>query len=173
MMREIEFIHLLRREFPTPFCLFIFSWGPRKNCARVTRDDTICSKIAHLAISAEPTPLLQKISWYCGRSNTNVTETFDVLFCIAQAFSGNQNPNLPLHSIVSNQWRYCIRHTPSWKCLRAMVHESVKRALSFHDLSPRVSYEIIIGEERGGRNPFYVKHKPSRQCSKICISFWL
>ena len=185
MMKEMEFIHLLRRQFPTPFCLFIVSWVPRKRYARVTRDDTICSKIAHLAISMEPNPLLEKVSWYCGRSNRNVTETLDVLFCISQAFSGN--PNLPLHSIVSNQWRYYTRHTPRCKCLRAMVHESVKRARSFYDLlrQPEFLMKSLfeskeqmfrptqVGGERGGRNPFYGKHKPSRQCSKICILFWL
>ena len=41
MMTNIEIIHLLR--------------------ARVTRDGTICAKIAYLAILMEPTPLLEKV----------------------------------------------------------------------------------------------------------------
>ena len=44
MMTETEFIHLIRRWFPTPFCLFTFAWRPRKKCARVTRDGTICAR---------------------------------------------------------------------------------------------------------------------------------
>ena len=65
MITETEFIHLLRRWFPTPFCLFTFSWRPRKKCARVSHGMAqFVLKVAHLAISMEPTPLLEKVSTY-------------------------------------------------------------------------------------------------------------
>ena len=63
----MEFIHLLRRKHPTPFCLFnLFSSPSQKMRARVIRDDTFFKKkIAHLAILMKTTPLLEKIS-SCG-----------------------------------------------------------------------------------------------------------
>ena len=45
MTTEIEFIHLLRRQFLTPFCRFLLCAAPsQKMCARVTRDGAICAK---------------------------------------------------------------------------------------------------------------------------------
>ena len=42
-MTEIEYIHLIRRQFPTP--LFILYAAPsQKMWARVARDGTICAK---------------------------------------------------------------------------------------------------------------------------------
>ena len=44
-MTEIEYIHLIRRQFPTPLWLFILYAAPsQKVRARVARDDTICAK---------------------------------------------------------------------------------------------------------------------------------
>ena len=37
LMTEIEFLHLQRRLFPTPFCLFFFARSPRNTHARVSR----------------------------------------------------------------------------------------------------------------------------------------
>ena len=43
-MTEIEFIHLLQRQFVTPFCLFIhFAATSQKLRARVTRDGIFCA----------------------------------------------------------------------------------------------------------------------------------
>ena len=39
-MTEVEFIHLLRRYFLTPFCLFILCAAPSQKCAR---HDSICA----------------------------------------------------------------------------------------------------------------------------------
>ena len=44
-MTEMEFIHLLRRSCPTPFCLLILCTALlQKMRARVTRDGTNCVK---------------------------------------------------------------------------------------------------------------------------------
>ena len=44
-MTEMEFIHLLRRQFPTPFRLLILSTVLlQKMRAQVTRDGTKCAK---------------------------------------------------------------------------------------------------------------------------------
>ena len=40
MLTEMEFIHLLRRYFLTPFCLFILCAAPSQKCAR---HDSICA----------------------------------------------------------------------------------------------------------------------------------
>ena len=62
-MTKIEFIHLLRRLFPTPFCLVIFcvASSPKK-CACLSYEMAqFVLKLAHLAISIEPTLLLEKV----------------------------------------------------------------------------------------------------------------
>ena len=65
MITETEFIHLLRRWFLTPFCLFTLAWHPRKKCARVSQEMALFAlEIAHLATSMESTPLLEKVSSY-------------------------------------------------------------------------------------------------------------
>ena len=44
-MTEMEYTHLLRRQFPTPLWLFILYAAPsQKICGRVARDGTICAK---------------------------------------------------------------------------------------------------------------------------------
>ena len=43
-MTEMEYIHLLRRQFPTPLWLFILYAAPSQKNAQVARDDTICAK---------------------------------------------------------------------------------------------------------------------------------
>ena len=58
-----EYIHLLRRQFPT--CCLSFRQRPRKKCARVSHEMAkFVLKIAHLAILMEPIPLLEKVSSY-------------------------------------------------------------------------------------------------------------
>ena len=48
-----------------PFFLFTFAWRPRKKCARVSHGMAqLVLKVAHLAISMEPTLLLEKVSSY-------------------------------------------------------------------------------------------------------------
>ena len=45
--------------------LFVYLWRPRKKCARVSHGMAqFVLKVAHLAISMEPTPLLEKVSTY-------------------------------------------------------------------------------------------------------------
>ena len=68
-MTEMEFIHLLRRLFPTPFRLLIFSTALlQKMRARVTRDGTKCAKNStfngYQYISMKSTPSLEKVSSY-------------------------------------------------------------------------------------------------------------
>ena len=49
--------------FLTPFCLFILFAAPSQKCARVSHEIVqFVLKIAHLTISMEPTPLLEKVS---------------------------------------------------------------------------------------------------------------
>ena len=43
-MTEIQFIHLLRRSFPTPFCLSFARRSRKEMHARVIRDGSICAK---------------------------------------------------------------------------------------------------------------------------------
>ena len=58
-----EYIHLLRRQFPT--CCLSFRQRPRKKCARVSHEMAkFVLKIAHLAILMEAIPLLEKVSSY-------------------------------------------------------------------------------------------------------------
>ena len=58
-----EYIHLLRRQFPT--CCLSFRQWPRKKCARVSHEMAkFVLKIAHLAILMEAIPLLEKVSSY-------------------------------------------------------------------------------------------------------------
>ena len=58
-----EYIHLLRRKFPT--CCLSFRQRPRKKCARVSHEMAkFVLKIAHLAILMEAIPLLEKVSSY-------------------------------------------------------------------------------------------------------------
>ena len=58
-----EYIHLLRRQFPT--CCLSFRQRPRKKCARVSHEMAkFVLKIAHLAILMERIPLLEKVSSY-------------------------------------------------------------------------------------------------------------
>ena len=55
-MTEMEYIHLLRRQFPTPLWLFILY--------AVHEMTRFVLKIAHLAILMELIPLLEKVSSY-------------------------------------------------------------------------------------------------------------
>ena len=58
-----EYIHLLRRQFPT--CCLSFRQRPRKKCARVSHEMAkFVLNIAHLAILMEAIPLLEKVSSY-------------------------------------------------------------------------------------------------------------
>ena len=59
-MTELEFTHLLQRQFLSNDIL-----RPRKKKKqRMSQDQygTICAEIAHLTISIEATPLLEKVS---------------------------------------------------------------------------------------------------------------
>ena len=63
-MTEMEYIHLLRRQFPTPLWVFILYAAPSQKM-RVSHEMTqFVLKIAHLAILMEPIPLLEKVSSY-------------------------------------------------------------------------------------------------------------
>ena len=63
-MTEMEYIHLLRRQFPTPLRLFIL-YAASSQKMRVSQEMTqFVLKIAHLATLMEPIPLLEKVSGY-------------------------------------------------------------------------------------------------------------
>ena len=61
-MTEMELIHLLRRYFSTPFCLFILCATPQQKMrARVTRDGTICAKTGTYGYFDGTNPITGKI----------------------------------------------------------------------------------------------------------------
>ena len=65
LMTETEFVHLQRRLFVTPFCLFFFVRSPRNMHARVSRAMArFFLKIAHLSFSMGPAPGLKMVFSY-------------------------------------------------------------------------------------------------------------
>ena len=66
MMTGMEFIHLPRKQFLTPFCLFILCAAPSlRMLARVTRDGTICAKNSTYGYFDGTNPITGKVSCYC------------------------------------------------------------------------------------------------------------
>ena len=63
-MTEMEYIHLLRRQFPTPLWLFILYAAPSQKMRNLHEMTRFVLKIAHLAILMELIPLLEKVSSY-------------------------------------------------------------------------------------------------------------
>ena len=61
MMTGMEFIHLPRKQFLTPFWLFILCAAPSlRMLARVTRDGTICAKNSTFGYFDETNPVTEK-----------------------------------------------------------------------------------------------------------------
>ena len=66
MMTGMEFIHLPRKQFRTPLCLFILCAAPSlRMLARVTPDGTICAKNSTFGCVDGTNPITGKISSYC------------------------------------------------------------------------------------------------------------
>ena len=63
-MTEMEYIHLIRRQFPTPLWLFILNAAPSQKMRLSHEMAQFVLKIAHLAILMEAIPLLEKVSSY-------------------------------------------------------------------------------------------------------------
>ena len=65
-----EYIHLLRRQFPT--CCLSFRQRPRKKCARVSHEMAkFVLKIAHLAILMEAIPFAPEATLRCILSHSS------------------------------------------------------------------------------------------------------
>ena len=66
MMTGMEFIHLPREQFLTPFCLFFLCAAPSlRMLALVTRDGTICAKNSTFGYFDGTNPITGKLSSYC------------------------------------------------------------------------------------------------------------
>ena len=63
-MTEMEYIHLLRRQFPTALWLFILYAAPSQKMRVSHEMAQFVLKIAHLALLMEPIRLLEKFSSY-------------------------------------------------------------------------------------------------------------
>ena len=107
MLTEVEFIHLLRRYFLTPFCLFILCAAPSQKCAR---HDSICANKSTFdyfdginPISGQGTPLRSPTPIMAPGPLMNITiaKVFvfsSIFFCI---FSGALTSSIILASLDS------------------------------------------------------------------------